>query len=183
MQTETPRPTHPARACAAHLSSLHLLGLLDDDDRLRIRSALPSLTVARAAVDDALLTRDHVGGIAAATFTASLAANGTHRSAPRSPPLSRCCCSGKPNPRNHRGLRARAVSSTPGDAAAGAIALAKEHQFALWCDDISFRQKARIAGTARGASGNGQGLWRDLLYRGAPRLPGGSPVMSAPLPA
>ena len=38
--------------------------------------------------------------------------------------------------------------STPADAAAGAIALAKEHELALWCDDISLRQKARMAGIA-----------------------------------
>ena len=66
-----------AGACAADLSSLHLLGLLADDDRLRIRSALPSLTVARSAIDDALLTRDHVRNLSAATYTASLAPDGT----------------------------------------------------------------------------------------------------------
>jgi hypothetical protein len=66
-------------ACVADLSSLHLLGLLDDDDRLRIRSALPpgGVTVARSAVDDALLTRDHVRNLSAATYTASLAPDGT----------------------------------------------------------------------------------------------------------
>ncbi len=66
-----------AGTCVADLSSLHLLGLLSDDDRLKIRSALPSLIVARAAVDDALLTRDHTRGTEAATYTASLAADGT----------------------------------------------------------------------------------------------------------
>jgi hypothetical protein len=66
-----------AGACAADLSSLHLPGLLADDDRLRIRSALPSLTVARSAIDDALLTRDHVRNLSAATYTASLAPDGT----------------------------------------------------------------------------------------------------------
>jgi hypothetical protein len=53
----------------ADLSSLHLLGLLDRDDRLRVRAKLPTLIVARAAVDDALLTRDNLRGVAAATAT------------------------------------------------------------------------------------------------------------------
>lgn len=64
-------------ACAADLSSLHLLRLLNDDDRLRIRAALPSLSIARAAVDDTVLTRDHMRGTSVATYTASLAADGT----------------------------------------------------------------------------------------------------------
>ena len=33
--------------------------------------------MARSAVDDALLTRDHLRGVAAATYTASLASDGT----------------------------------------------------------------------------------------------------------
>jgi hypothetical protein len=68
-----------AGSCVADLSSLHLLGLLDRDDRLRIRAKLPSLIVARAAVDDALLTRDNLRGVAAATYTASLTSDGTIR--------------------------------------------------------------------------------------------------------
>jgi hypothetical protein len=68
-----------AGTCAADLSSLYLLGLLSDDDRLRIRSALPgtAVIVSRSAVSDALLTRDHVRNLSAATYTASLAPDGT----------------------------------------------------------------------------------------------------------
>ena len=38
---------------------------------------MPSLIVARAAVDDAILTRDNLRGVAAATYTASLTPDGT----------------------------------------------------------------------------------------------------------
>ncbi len=59
------------------LSSLHLLGLLPEDDRLLIRAALPDIVVAGAAVTDIVLTCDHMRGLAVATYTASLRADGT----------------------------------------------------------------------------------------------------------
>lgn len=137
-----------AGACAADLSSLHVLGLLADDDRLRIRSALPSLTVARSAVDDALLTRDHVRNLSAATYTASLAPDGI---------IDRTTIT-----TTEQGLlRTRAETletitaaahagrpTTPVAAAADAIAVTRENQLPLWCDDIALRQKARMAGVA-----------------------------------
>jgi hypothetical protein len=72
---EAARQAVAAGACAADLSSLHLLGLLTADDRFRIRSALPGhgVIVARSAVSDVLLTRDHVRNLSAAPYTASLA--------------------------------------------------------------------------------------------------------------
>jgi hypothetical protein len=137
-----------AGACAADLSSLHLLGLLADDDRLRIRSALPSLTVARSAIDDALLTRDHVRNLSAATYTASLAPDGT---------IDRTAITTT----EQALLRTRAETletitesahasrpATPAGAAADAVAVAVANQLPLWCDDIALRQKARIAGVA-----------------------------------
>jgi len=137
-----------AGACAADLSSLHLLGLLEDDDRLRIRSALPSLTVARSAIDDSLLTRDHVRNFSAATYTASLAPDGT---------IDRTTITTT----EQALLRTRAEAletitaaaqarrpSAPVAAAADTIAVARENQLPLWCDDIALRQKARIAGVA-----------------------------------
>ncbi len=137
-----------AGACVVDLSSLHLLGLLADDDRLRIRSALSRLSTARAAVDDALLTRDHMRGVAAASYTASLAADGTiERTTLAS--AQQVLLRGQAET-----LETIATSvhtrypSTPGDAAAGAIALAGEHALPLWCDDIALRQKARMAGIA-----------------------------------
>lgn len=137
-----------AGACAADLSSLHLLGLLTDDDRLRVRAALPSLTVARSAIDDALLTRDHVRNLSAATYTASLAPDGT---------IERTTVTTT----EQALLRTRAETletitadaharrpAAPAGAAADAIAVARENQLPLWCDDIALRQKARFAGVA-----------------------------------
>jgi hypothetical protein len=137
-----------AGACAADLSSLHLLGLLGDDDRLRIRSALPRLIVARAAVDDALLTREHARGTEAATYTASLAADGTIERTVLTV-VQQALLRGQAET-----LERAAVSAdvryprAPGDAVASTLALAAEHGLALWCDDARLVQKARGAGIA-----------------------------------
>jgi len=137
-----------AGSCAADLSSLHLLSLLEDDDRLRIRSALPRLTVARQAVDDALLTRDHTRVLAAGTYTASLSADGTIERTPLTADQQVLLLV------QAETLEAAAASAearypgTPGDAAASVITLAREHHLVLWCDDIVLRQKARMADVA-----------------------------------
>jgi hypothetical protein len=137
-----------AGACAVDLSSLYLLSLLKDDDRLRIRSALPSLTIARQAVDDALLTRDHMRNVAAGSYTASLTPDGT---------IERTTLTADQQVLllvRAEALEAAAAAAesrypgTPGDAATSAITLAREHDLALWCDDIGLRQKARMAGVA-----------------------------------
>jgi hypothetical protein len=136
-----------AGTCVADLSSLHLLGLLEDNDRLRIRSALPNLIVARAAVDDALLTRDHVRGIAAATYTASLAADGTIERTTLTA-VQQALLRGQAETLEQFTVSADSrYPSTPGDAAANTITLATEHELALWCDDTHLAQKARAAGT------------------------------------
>ena len=137
-----------AGACAADLSSLHLLGLLADDDRLRIRSALPSLTVARSAIDDALLTRDHVRNLSAATYTASLAPNGTIE---RTTITTTEQALLRTRAETLETITASAHASrpaTPAGAATDAVAVARENQLPLWCDDIALRQKARFAGVA-----------------------------------
>jgi hypothetical protein len=137
-----------AGSCVADLSSLHLLGLLDEDDRLRVRAKLPSLIVARAAVDDAALTRDNLRGVAAATYTASLAPDGT---------VERTTLSAVQQAlfrRESEALEQLASGadvrypSTPGDAAASARILAAESGLPLWCDDTRGVQKARTAGVA-----------------------------------
>ncbi len=134
-----------AGSCVADLSSLHLLGLLDRDDRLRIRAKLPSLIVTRAAVDDALLTRDNLRGVAAATYTASLTPDGT---------IERTTLTAiqKALLREESEALERLASAadvrypgTPGDAAASARSLAAENGLALWCDDTCGLQKARGA--------------------------------------
>lgn len=137
-----------AGACAADLSSLHLLGLVDDDDRLRVRSALPSLTVARSAIDDALLTRDHVRNLSAATYTASLAPDGTiDRTTITTIEQALLRTRAEDLETITAAAQARRPSA-PVAAAADTIAVARENQLPLWCDDIALRQKARIAGVA-----------------------------------
>lgn len=137
-----------AGACAADLSSLHLLGLLPDDDRLRIRSALPSLIVARSAIGDALLTRDHVRSLSAATYTASLAPDGTiNRTTISTSEQAVLRTQAESLETITASARVLQPAAAPG-AAAEAIAVARENQISLWCDDIALRQKARRAGVA-----------------------------------
>jgi hypothetical protein len=137
-----------AGTCAVDLSSLHLLGLLSDDDRLRIRTALPAaaLIVSRSAVSDANLTRDHMRNLSASAYTASLGPDGTidrtflppeekALMAARAEALETAASSGQ----------ARFLATTSG-AAADAITVAQDSQLPLWCDDNALRQKARQAG-------------------------------------
>jgi hypothetical protein len=147
---EAARQAVAAGSCVADLSSLHLLSLLTDDDRLRIRSALPgaSVTVARSAVDDALLTRDHVRNLSAATYTASLAPDGTiDRTTLTRAEQALLFTQAEALETAASSARARQPATTAG-AAADTIAVAREIQLPLWCDDIALRQKARIAGVA-----------------------------------
>ena len=137
-----------AGACVADLSSLHLLGLLGDDDRLRIRSALPRLIAARPAVDDALLTRDHARGTEAATYTASLAADGTIERTVLTA-VQQALLRGQAETLERMTVSADVrYPPAPSDAVASTLALAAEHELALWCDDVHVVQKARAAGIA-----------------------------------
>jgi hypothetical protein len=54
------------------LSSLHLLGLLADDDQQLILAALPDMATARSAVTDTILTREKTRALGVATYTAAL---------------------------------------------------------------------------------------------------------------
>jgi hypothetical protein len=134
------------RGCAVDLSSLHLLGLLAEDDRLLIRAALPDMTIARSAVTDAVLTRDKLRALGVATYTAAL----RHDDSIEKTTLT---------PAQHAALRDQAAaleasaSSTeirtpaaPQDAPADTIAIAREDGLPLWCDDIALRQQARLRG-------------------------------------
>ena len=47
-------------ACAADLSSLHLLSLLGADDQARIRSAVRQITIAWPVIPDLVGSRDHL---------------------------------------------------------------------------------------------------------------------------
>lgn len=137
-----------ARACAADLSSLYLLGLLSDDDRLRIRSALPgtAVVIARSAVSDALLTRDHVRNLSAATHSASLAPDGTIDRRPLIPEEKELLVTWAEDLETAASsAQARQLATTAGSAA-DAIAVAQDSQLPLWCDDNALRPKARQAG-------------------------------------
>ncbi|HEX9355490.1 MAG TPA: hypothetical protein VF933_16950 [Streptosporangiaceae bacterium] len=134
------------RQCAVDLSSLHLLGLLADDDRLLIRAALPDITTARSAVSDAVLTRDKLRALGVATYTAAL----RHDDSIEKTTLT---------PAQHAALRDQAAAleasassteiRTPAaaqDAPADTIAIAREGALPLWCDDMALRQQARLRG-------------------------------------
>jgi hypothetical protein len=129
---------------------LHLLSLLTDDDRLRIRSALPgpSVIVARSAVDDALLARDHMRNLSAATYTASLAPDGTIDRTILTPAEQALLLTQAEALETAASSAQARQSATTAGAAADTIAVARESQIPLWCDDIALRQKARIAGVA-----------------------------------
>jgi hypothetical protein len=132
--------------CAVDLSSLHLLGLLADDDRLLIRAALPDMTTARSAVTDAVLTRDKMRALSISTYTAAL----RHDDSIEKTTLT---------PVQHAALRDQAAAleasassmeirtpAAPQDAPADTIAIAREGGLPLWCDDMALRQQARLRG-------------------------------------
>jgi hypothetical protein len=132
-----------AGTCVADLSALHLLTFIDEDDRLRVRAAMPNMIAAYALVGDATLTRDQVRGLAIATYIATLRPDGK---------VERTTL----NPAEQAALRERAedleklVASLETrsptrrvGAAADTIAVAEEGGLPLWCDDIVLRQKAR----------------------------------------
>lgn len=134
------------RRCAVDLSSLHLLGLLADDDRLLIRAALPDMTTARSAVSDAVLTRDKMRALGVSTYTAAL----RHDDSIEKTTLT---------PAQHAALRDQAAAleagassmkirspAAPQDAPADTIAIAREGALPLWCDDMALRQQARLRG-------------------------------------
>jgi hypothetical protein len=136
------------RKCALDLSSLHLLGLLADGDRLLIRAALPDMTAARSAVSDAVLTRDKMRALGVSTYTAAL----RHDDSIEKTTLT---------PAQHAALRDQAaaleasassmeirVPAAPQDAPADTIAIALDDGLPLWCDDITLRQQARLRGVS-----------------------------------
>jgi hypothetical protein len=137
-----------AGTCVADLSALHLLGLIGEDDRLRVRAAIPEMIAAHASVGDATLTRDQMRGLAIATYTASLRPDGTVDRTALTPVEQAAL---REQSEALETLAASLESRSPAsrmDAAADTIAVARETRLALWCDDIALRQKARQAGVA-----------------------------------
>jgi hypothetical protein len=129
--------------CAIDLSSLHLLGLLNDDDRLLILAALPNMTTARSAVADAVLMRDKIRALGVSTYTAALRHDGS---------VEKTTLTAA----QHAALRDQAEALEAGassieirspaasqDAPADTMAIAREVGLPLWCDDMALRQQAR----------------------------------------
>lgn len=126
------------------LSSLHLLNLVPPQERIRLRSAIPDLVVALAAVTDTVNTRGTMRGLAIATFTASLQADGTIKRSTLSPTeqaLLREQAEALETAASS--LRAEGIDAPNLTAAEETIALARQHGIPLWCDDTALRQKAR----------------------------------------
>lgn len=137
-----------AGCCVVDLSSLYLLNLMSDDDRLRVRAAMPKMTAALASVGDTTATRDQMRGLAIATYTASLRTDGTIERTT----LTRAeQATLREQAETLEALAASLEVQSPAshlDAAADTIAVAKESGLALWCDDVALRQKARRARVA-----------------------------------
>jgi len=136
------------RRCVIDLSSLHLLGLVDDNHRLLIKDAVPDMITARSAISDAVLTRDKLRALGVSTYTAALRADNSVEKTSLTPV-------------QHAALRDQAAAleasassleiRTPPaaqDAPADTLAVARETGLPLWCDDMALRQQARLRGIA-----------------------------------
>jgi Domain of unknown function (DUF4365) len=135
-----------AGSCVVDLSALYLLGLVDEDDRLRVRAAMPKMIVAHASVSDATLTRDQMRGLAISTYTASLRPDGTVE---RTTLTTVEQATLREQSEALEALAASLETLSPAsrvDAAADTMAVARKSRLTLWCDDIALRQKARQAG-------------------------------------
>jgi Domain of unknown function (DUF4365) len=133
-------------ACTADLSSLHLLALLSNDDRVRIRSALPAITIAWPVVIDLIATREDIRNLTVATHTAVLNPDGTIARIPMDSAEQSML---RDQAEALETLASSLNSRRPGireDAAADAITTAQETGLPLWCDDIALRQTARCTG-------------------------------------
>lgn len=134
--------------CVVDLSSLHLLNLIDEDDRLRIRGTVRKFVVARSSVGDATLTRDQMRGLTMASHVAVLNSEGAVDRVTLTPMQQAALRE------QSEALETLAEScevqslDTHRDAAADTIALAKQSGLPLWCDDTALRQKARHVGVS-----------------------------------
>jgi hypothetical protein len=104
------------------------------------------LVVARAAVNDTILTRNNMRGLAIATYTASLRDDGTIERTTLTPlQQAQLREQAEALETATASLRARQPGKR-GDCAAETVTIAKEQRLPLWCDDTALRQKARASG-------------------------------------
>ncbi|MFD4637389.1 DUF4365 domain-containing protein [Lentzea sp. NPDC058436] len=129
------------------LSAIHLLTLLDNDDKRRLKAAIPRLIAPWGAVGDAVNTRATVRGLAIATFVASLSADGTVERTKLSP-TQRAILQEQAEALEvlASGLIIERADVMGLGAAVEAIALANKLDLPLWCDDAVLRQTARGRG-------------------------------------
>ncbi|RAS57881.1 uncharacterized protein DUF4365 [Lentzea atacamensis] len=133
--------------CVVDLSALHLLTLLDKDDRLRLKSAIPGLIASWGTVGDAVHTRANARGLAIATFVASLTADGTLERTRLSPAQQAILQEQAAELEHLASALIIEHADAEGLGAAGeAIDLARRHRRPLWCDDAVLRQTARGQG-------------------------------------
>lgn len=128
------------------MSSLHLLNLIDHEDRLALRSAIRDLFIPATMANDAIRTRDAIHNTAVASQHLSLGADGQIERTSMSA-VQRGWLREQAGLLEDaiRGLHPQAVSQ-PGGPLADAIALAADLKIAIWCDDAYGRQRARGRG-------------------------------------
>ena len=133
-------------ACAADLSSLHLLSLLGADDQARIRSALRQITIAWPVIPDLVGSRDHLRSLSAAGHGAVLAPDGTTIQVPAGRAEQAALSDKAAALETLAASLTTRMPATRRDPAADSITVALETGLPLWCDDIALRQQARYAG-------------------------------------
>lgn len=132
--------------CVVDLSSLYLLVLMDENDRRRLRAALPQLVVHLRTVRDVVVSRDAMRGLAIASFVASLQPDGS---------IERVTLTTGQQAMLKE--RAEALEDEIGSCDAvdlggnsapseSSIDLAAAENLSLWCDDTALRQRARARG-------------------------------------
>ena len=132
--------------CVADLSSLHLLTLLGDDDRLRIITSLRRMLIARSSVTDATMTRERFREIDLSSYTAAILKDGTVQRSTLSLEQKQYL---RESALALELIASQTESAHPSirtDAPADTLALAEEQSEPLWCDDIALRQQARQRG-------------------------------------
>lgn len=137
-----------AGGCVADLSSLYLLNLLSEDERLRIRAQLQDLVIPVSAVVDTVGTRENMRGLGIATYSASLRPDGTIERTTLSP-AQRALLSEQAEALE--ALASSLVALRPtrwSEPATDTILLSLEQSLPLWCDDTALRQRARASGIA-----------------------------------
>lgn len=130
------------------MSSLHLLNLLEPDDRLLLRDAIRDLCAPVGVVNDAIRTRDAVHTATTATQQLFLGADGRiERAALTVVQRARLREHAQLLENAVRGLRLLPVPE-PARQSTDAIALATQLGIPLWCDDTRSRQRARVRNVA-----------------------------------